>query len=286
MATAGDVVRGALLYNKYQSALEPVSAEDLEDGVTVLNDMMSSWSTDGVRVGYRPVDSSGDLITAPDFAVLAMKQNLGVMMAPMFQTKGGLDPELKEQARDSLRRLKNATITIPDTAYPDTLPRGSGMHWPGDYRETWYGGTEGAALSRFQFSGNSTPEALTVNTPATFSNITWTQIESIGFTTTNSGTSVYKENGLIEVWIKAQILFQGSGAGYPATVTLYPARNNEHFKTGGVTVALEANTEERMAEVNFGPIGVTKADTLQLMVEASVTAIIAESGFLQVSQCV
>lgn len=282
MATAGDVVSGALRYIQYQSAYEPVTAEDMSDGIEVLNDMMASWSTDGVRLGYNPVNSSGDYITAPPQSLLAIKQNLGVMMAPMFQTNA-LPALLIQQAEGSLKRLKGMTVVIGDTLYGGNAPMGSGNDLYGDYTLSYYGDIEGSAYAQLEFSGNSTAESLTIGEPAPFTGITWEVKQTYNFTATTGGVVRYTEDGIIEARVTLHLLLRGTGN--PSQATVYIARNNEHIESSAATVALDDAQAEKLIQVEFSPIGLTKSDTLQIYVKSTATAVTAVSGYMEVNRC-
>lgn len=285
MATAGTVVEGALKYCQFQDVEEPVSAADLADGIEILNDMMASWYEDGIRIGFRPVSASGDFISAPSTAILAIKQNLAMQMGPLFRASDSpVNPGLATAAERSLRQLRNKCIKMRDAPYPSTLPMGSGNTFYSDYVQNFYIG-EDLGYVQMQFQDNTTPQSLTANTPAKLNISTWVVKEAVGFSATTGGVITYKTDGIAEVWIKASVLFQGSGSSYPGSITLYPSRGGEYIKNAGVTQAVPDISTERRIDFEYGPMGVTKADPIQLFVETTADAVIALSGYLEVRQC-
>lgn len=284
MATAGDIVTGALRYIQYQSAFEPVSAEDMAVGIEALNDMMASWSNEGIRVGYRAVSNTADYVTAPEMALLGMKQNLGVLIAPMFRTSDApINPVLLAQAVDSKKVIKNQTITINDAPRPPVLPRGSGNHWYGDFRSEYY--DEGDAIAQFELTGNTSAQSLTANTPEALSGLSWRVVTADGFTANVAGTASYRFSGIVAAHVKAQLLVKGSGSGYPGQVRVYVARNNDYIQSSGATVAIDSASDEKIAQIDFGPIGITKNDTIQLFVESTADEVLIVSGFMEIKQC-
>lgn len=70
------------------SEIETPSAEQGQDAVTKLNDLMASLEEDGINLGYNPKATTADSIVLPAGHVSAIKALLGVALADSY----GLTP--------------------------------------------------------------------------------------------------------------------------------------------------------------------------------------------------
>lgn len=116
-----------------ESSLE---ADEMTDYIFSLNRWMSSLVVMGINLGYTPVSSPSDVLTVPDGAIDGMISNMAIKLAPQYG--GVVSPELRQDAKDGLNVLRNLGLSIRNTAYPSTLPIGSGNTWVNGY--DYYGG--------------------------------------------------------------------------------------------------------------------------------------------------
>jgi hypothetical protein len=123
MATALDVITGALKLLEVKTDESAVTASEAEDGLTALNDMMNEWNVDGINIGYESLEDTEDTLYVNLGAIGAMKSNLAVYIAPEYGRV--VTPSLEMRAKNSKKALR-ASIPLNPAEYPDSLPVGSG----------------------------------------------------------------------------------------------------------------------------------------------------------------
>jgi hypothetical protein len=124
MATASYFVSRALTRLGIRASETSLQADEIQDGIYLLNDMMSEWEEAGPQLGFSPVAGVSDEIRIPRGANAAVIDNLAIRMAPEYSRF--VSPALAKSADDGLKNLLNANITIGDVDMPGTLPLGSG----------------------------------------------------------------------------------------------------------------------------------------------------------------
>lgn len=82
--TVAVIVKDALVLIQAQNPRQPVSAQDMTDGIRALNRMVQRWEADGTSLGWSPVSNPGDVLPAPDEAEEAIVYNLAIRLAPQF----------------------------------------------------------------------------------------------------------------------------------------------------------------------------------------------------------
>lgn len=102
----------------------PIEAVDAQDAVLYMNLMMNAFSADGINLGYTNISDLGDEITVPDGALLGVIKNLAVFLATQYGVT--VTTELFLAAKGSLNTMRNISVKILSSNYPDTLPIGSG----------------------------------------------------------------------------------------------------------------------------------------------------------------
>lgn len=123
MATVNEIVTGALQLLEVNVAESAIEAPEAEDGLVSLNDMMNEWNVDGIDVGYETLDEIDDELFVDLGAIGAIKANLAVYIAPEYGRT--VSASLQKRANRSKRSLR-ASIPLNSSAFPDTLPIGSG----------------------------------------------------------------------------------------------------------------------------------------------------------------
>lgn len=129
---AGTVITDALKEIKAQAAESRVSALSVSAGIFYLNAMMASFSSMGVNIGYTYVSGTGDEITVKLSAIEPIVKNLALELQPVFNPAFS-DAELFSQAEDGYKRLLEISFDIGSSAYPETLPIGSGNEYNYNY---------------------------------------------------------------------------------------------------------------------------------------------------------
>ena len=123
MATALDIITGALKLLEVNTAESAITAAEAEDGLTALNDMMNEWNIDGINVGYETLEDTEDVLYVDLGSIGAMKANLAVYIAPEYGRI--VTPQLQMRADKSKKSLR-ASIPLNPAEFPDSLPVGSG----------------------------------------------------------------------------------------------------------------------------------------------------------------
>lgn len=125
--TKRDLIRTA--YEEIGIPSNAISADLYSRGLRRLDSMMGSWHGEGIYVGYAFAHSPGESdidtdMEIPVFAIPAIWQNLAVTLGGQIG-KAAL-PDLKKDANTSLKNLRARVFDIPERAYPNRLPIGSG----------------------------------------------------------------------------------------------------------------------------------------------------------------
>ncbi len=101
-----------------------LQADEMQDGLDLMNDMLSEWEETGPQLGFSPVAGVSDEVRIPRGANAAVIDNLAIKMAPEYSRI--VSPALAESANESLKNMLNANVFIGDVDMPSTLPLGSG----------------------------------------------------------------------------------------------------------------------------------------------------------------
>jgi len=126
MEKAGDIIKDALTEITVLGAEAPVEATDAQAGIRYLNRMMAAFDADGIDLGYTEVSSFADDITVPAGAIAGMIAQLGVMLWAQYADGQPPPQDLIARAISGKNTMRNLTVTIGATEYPNTLPIGSG----------------------------------------------------------------------------------------------------------------------------------------------------------------
>ena len=84
--------------------------------------MMATTPFNGL--GFTQVTEPDDLITVPDGAIIGIIKNLAKSLLTTYAMP--LTAELAMDAKDGLQEIRRLTVTVQPTAFPCTLPIGSG----------------------------------------------------------------------------------------------------------------------------------------------------------------
>lgn len=122
MATANDVISLALKDIGVLAAEESAEAADAQDGLDTLNQMLVTWEAQGISLGFAEVGLSTAL-NIPKFAILAIRHNLAVLLAPSYSTQA--DPTIQVLANDGKETLRSFSMEPQEATFG---------HLPGVYR--------------------------------------------------------------------------------------------------------------------------------------------------------
>lgn len=124
MATAQNVIEGALKLLGVQAAETPIEASEAIDGLDALNNMMAEWEEDGIHTGFIPLQDITTTVNVPNSAIGAIKAKLALYVAPEYNKVVTI--ALAARAKDSFTSLRASLVRLNASEFPDTLPRGSG----------------------------------------------------------------------------------------------------------------------------------------------------------------
>ena len=124
MATALDVISGALKLLGVRAAEAPITDAEAQDGLESLNDMLNEWEiVRDISLGFETVDALQDVLSVSDGVIGGLKANLAVYMAPEYSREVSLS--LERRAVMGMRAIQAYVLGF-DVRYPDSLPIGSG----------------------------------------------------------------------------------------------------------------------------------------------------------------
>jgi len=132
MTKVAEVVNKSASLIMVRAAEQPLTGDEAESFIELLNDLMTEWEAIGVPLGYTLVQDLGDEMTSPDSALRAIKYNLAVSAAPEF----GKDAprSVLAIADSSFRNLERQVVKPPSAEFPGTLPVGSGTACTESYK--------------------------------------------------------------------------------------------------------------------------------------------------------
>lgn len=122
MATALDVISLALKDIGVLAAEESAQASEAADALDTLNQMLVLWEAEGINLGFAEV-ALGTTLNVPKHAILAIRHNLAVLLAPSYSTQA--DATVQFMASEGKNTLKLFSIEPQEAVF---------SHLPGIYR--------------------------------------------------------------------------------------------------------------------------------------------------------
>ena len=108
----------------------PASPEDFDDAVLVLNAMVATWLSKGIRLGIVPLEAAGDELGEPNDTTNAIISNLAIKLAADYEDGQAIVTQtLKNEATSEFEDLANSgyrEIFIPQIIPSSTLVTGEG----------------------------------------------------------------------------------------------------------------------------------------------------------------
>ncbi len=135
MAKAAKVIKAALQRILVQDSEAELVASEYQDAIFALNNLMAAYDAEGISLGYTEVSDLGDEITVPTGALRGIIANLAIEVAPDYD--GEITPGLQLAAAEGLKVMRRLGQRIRSSAYPCTLPKGSG-NWDGSIGDDFY----------------------------------------------------------------------------------------------------------------------------------------------------
>lgn len=275
MATASEIVTSAMGYIQNREDEETVSTSDMTLGIEVLNDLMFSWSTSGLRIGYQKVAASSDEVTAPDVALLAIKQGLAVQLSPFFYSSVGAD--IQRRAMESERRLRMLVQPRPAASFPANIPLGGGnrRYDSGEFYDA-------CDSARLYFTDNAAATSVAANAQTAI-NAVWTTDHTSGFTA-SSGALEWTGIGIAECRVRASCAM--SVASGSAPLYLGVARNGSLVQSSCVHGVVDVDSVT--LDLDFGPMGLATGDTVSLLIderEGNTPSVTVSQATFEIEQC-
>ena len=117
MATARDMISGALEDKKTIGVGGSPTAKEMTYGLRRLNEMLSGWARDGIDIAHVALTENDD-IDAPDDHLKTIRLNLARNMPAL---PGRLDPDDLVAAENGLAALRACYFTIAELRCDDAL---------------------------------------------------------------------------------------------------------------------------------------------------------------------
>ena len=122
METAKEVIDSSLQEMLVQASEQPIEPVDFQTARLYLNRMMAMTPYNGL--GFTNIVNPNDPMTVADGALMGIVKNLTVFLLSTFDMPA--TAELMATAKAGLQEIRRITVTIQPTAFPCTLPIGSG----------------------------------------------------------------------------------------------------------------------------------------------------------------
>ncbi|PHS61784.1 MAG: hypothetical protein COB09_17095 [Thalassobium sp.] len=145
MATAAQVLEASLKRILVQGADAELQADEFSDAIFSMNNYMLDLDAQGVKLGYTVVTSLSDEVTIPLGALRGAIANIAIEISPDYG--GDISSGLVRAAESGLKTMQQLGIVLGETAFPSTLPRGSGNYDNSTNSRKYYGCTEEEILS-------------------------------------------------------------------------------------------------------------------------------------------
>lgn len=126
MSTAGEIVRDALMHLGVMDAHEAVEAQDMSDGIRVMNMMLRRWEANGLALGWNDVSSPDDLMPSPPEADEAIGYSLAVKLRARYGVAPS--PDVFQFANDGYAVLLRDRFIASPIRFKDHLPYGGGAY--------------------------------------------------------------------------------------------------------------------------------------------------------------
>lgn len=129
MITANELIKDAFDDIGVKPAEVELTDSEQAVGLRRLNRLGTAFAADGLNFGYTKLTSVNQEVTIPDWAEDLFITYLAIRLAPAFGM--AIDPALVESARNMYKIAVKTLGNIPETYYPNTLPKGAGNDWDG-----------------------------------------------------------------------------------------------------------------------------------------------------------
>ena len=119
MTTARDLVTMSLRTLGVLHSGETPSAEEANDGLATLNQMLNSWLYEGIDLEYTTITSLNTVIPYPDDHLGPFRYNLAVYMSPDYGI--AVTPAIAAMAKNGYDQMRRQYIQIEQLTTDDAL---------------------------------------------------------------------------------------------------------------------------------------------------------------------
>ena len=124
MATAQQVIKAAFQALLIQDSEAPLEPSEYQDAIFTLNNMMADLAVKNVSLSWTTVTALTDTLSVVGGVIEGIIANLALKLAPDYDIP--ITPALALRAKEGMRTLLIQGYTLTESAYPGTLPKGSG----------------------------------------------------------------------------------------------------------------------------------------------------------------
>lgn len=217
-----DVLQNIVVHAS-ESEVEPVEANDF---MRALNRFMHRLEGLGVMLGYTTVTNTGNYLTVPDTVLDGIVSNMSLKMFPQYTLNDAAVPLLLvQEAKAGMSTILVAGLILPGTAYPQTLPIGSGQDSNfGTYvrRDPFYPGRPPIEAT-LTVASNTTETAIVTKSTAVLVAGTWiTSATKYNFEQNSAGKITYTGDDSVRVQVEAYLTSEpATGSDKRITFHLY-----------------------------------------------------------------
>ena len=126
MTTVKEILNDAFFEIKVKKEGVPLEASEVQVGIRYLNNLMATWSANGINLGYTVVTKISDPITVALGANQGIIGQLAINLANQFNAE--VTPSLALMAKEGYAAILNLSVNTSPRQYPSILPRGSGNY--------------------------------------------------------------------------------------------------------------------------------------------------------------
>jgi len=124
MATVAQVLKASFQTILVQASEAALESDEFSDAIFTLNNYMQSLDADGIKLGWTDVSALADTLTVPSGALRGIIYNVAIELAPEYG--GEVSAALVESAGDGMKTMEKLGVVVLESAFPYTLPRGTG----------------------------------------------------------------------------------------------------------------------------------------------------------------
>ena len=136
METAQSVIDDTLQEILVAASEQAIQSVDFANAMRYMNRMMATFDAEGIALGYTQVTKASDAITIPLGAIEGLIFNLALRLTTSYDIP--VAGTLAINARESKEAMRKLAVFIQPTAYPCTLPIGSGNEYDNTFNSSHF----------------------------------------------------------------------------------------------------------------------------------------------------